>query len=98
MLQMKRPGPDVVELIGSLSIHTVEQLYQELQELKELTVPENESEPITFKMEQVSDVDLSGLQTLLAYKMGRPKDTVRFSMPEEIQRLCRLCGLDKYLS
>ena len=94
MLHVTQPEPGIVHLTGALTIHTATDLYQQL---RSLPFGEDAVQPLLFVMESITEIDLSGIQTLLAFKQSRPKNSVQCSVSDEIREHCRLCGLDKYL-
>ena len=94
MLQIIQSELGRIDLSGSLTIHTAELLYREL---KALPFGEDPSVPLRLNLEKITEIDPAGMQTLIAFKLSRQRDTVRFFAQEELRSRCRMCGLDKYL-
>lgn len=92
-LEVNPAGQDTVALSGSATLHHAPVLYEALAPLVEAPGT------VTIDLSQVDDLDLAGLQVLLALVRERGRDRVVLSgCPAPIARMLDRLGLSSELS
>ncbi len=92
-LEVTRRSDEAVALAGEVTVHDAAALRDGLLPLLDV------GEPITIDLSEVRELDLAGLQVLVALVRHRGRDRVVFAgCPEELRRRVQLVGLSDWLA
>lgn len=92
MLEIRRHQQGRAALVGEAIVLTVDALWEAALELAD------QEGQLTVDLSALDEIDLCGLQVLLALARAKGPDAIRFTgWPESIRRRVALCGLDELL-
>ena len=91
-LEVSQASDDAVALKGDLTMHEASELHEKLRPLLDV------DGVVSIDLSQAEEVDLAGLQVLVALVRHRGRDRVVFSgNSEELDRRVRLAGLSDWI-
>jgi anti-anti-sigma factor len=82
----------ILYLSGALQVHHLEAIKNELSELA------NEEEPLMVDVSRIEELDMAGLQMLLAFLRSRKSETKVTGITSDMARAIEIIGLKPHMA